>query len=292
MRRNALAQMRDARAKAAANGTATPVDFGFWDDPELLTVDGDAAFEIHFNDMIDDWFGISSAMIVEALIMAGGRDVLVHLNSPGGMVTEGLSIAAQFRQYSGKVTFRVEGLAASAASFVMLSGSEVIIEPSAMVMIHDAWDITIGPAVEHRRVADLLDRISDNIAGTYAAKAGNDAEFWRNEMTKNGDLGSWYIGQEAVDVGLADRVAEVATDDAEESIAAARWSGIFAGAPKQPATQRPPNRAQQQVAPTDLLGRTKATNPDQPTAALAAAGMSAASLDWATFRESLKGLTV
>lgn len=227
MRRNPLAQVRTARMRALAEGTPSPVAF-FWDDPELLTVDGDT-FEIHFNDMIDDWFGISAAMIVEALIAADGRDVLVHLNSPGGMVTEGLAIHSTFKQYAGNVTMRVEGIAASAASFVMLAADQVLIEPNAMVMIHDAWDLTIGPASEHRKTADLLDKVSDNIASMYAGKSGIDQAEWRTAMLEE----TWYVGQEAVEAGLADALTkDNGTAPADDTTTAARWSGIFANVPR------------------------------------------------------------
>jgi ATP-dependent protease ClpP protease subunit len=221
--KNALARVRAARLKALKDtGDVSPVAL-YWDDPELLTDGSGDTFQLWFNDMIDDWFGISAAMIVEALLVADGRDVLVHLNSPGGLVTEGLSIHSTFKQYAGKVTMRVEGLAASAASFVMLAADEVIIEPNAMVMIHDAWDITMGPASEHRKTADFLDKVSDNIASMYAAKSGTDAADWRAAMLEE----TWYIGAEAVDAGLADSVTSDGTE--LETAAASRWSSIYAG---------------------------------------------------------------
>lgn len=229
MKPNALKQLRASRVRALADGSAAPVAFGFWDDPELLTVEGDNRFEIHFNDMIDDWFGISAAMVVEALVTAGGRDVLVHLNSPGGMYTEGLAIHSAFKQYDGEVTFRIAGLAASAASFVMLAGDRIEITDGSLLMIHDAWDLTMGPADEHRRTADLLDKVSDSIAAMYARKAGGEPVDWRGLMREE----TWYAGQEAVDAGLVDAVAdEETTEPAEDSTAAAsvrrEWSGIFA----------------------------------------------------------------
>lgn len=236
---SALTQLRAARMRALLDGNPQPVAFSYWDDPELLTVDSGDTFEIHFNDMIDDWFGISAAMIVEALIAADGRDVLVHINSPGGMVTEGLSIYSQFKQYRGKKIMRVEGLAASAASFVMLAGDEVEVEPNALVMIHDAWDISIGPAAEHRKTADLLDKISDNMAGMYAAKSESlgkprDVVDWRAAMLEE----TWYIGAEAVDAGLVDKVTDYDKPEDDDTSAAARWSGIFAKAPRRPASRR------------------------------------------------------
>lgn len=224
---NPLKQLRAARVKALADGTAAPVAF-FWEDPELLTVEGsDGVFQIYFTDMIDDWFGISASMVVEALLTAGDRDVLVHMNCPGGMVTEGLAIHSAFKQYAGKVTFRVEGMAASAASFVILAGDVVEIEPAAMIMIHDAWDVTVGPASEHRKTADLLDKVSDSIAGMYAEKAGGTRETWRASMIEE----TWYSGQEAVDAGLADTVVEPKKADSKAA-ADPRWRNLFSSAPR------------------------------------------------------------
>lgn len=247
---NTVKQLRAQRVKALADGTAEPVAF-WYDDPELLTVDDGGVFQIYFNDMIDDWFGISSAMITEALLSAGGKDVLVHVNSPGGMVFEGLSIHSAFKQYAGKVTMRVEGLAASAASFIILAGDEVLIEPGAMIMIHDAWDITIGDAAEHRKTADILDKVSDSIATMYAEKAGTGKDDWRAAMIEE----SWYAGEEAVTAGLADTV--VAADGigsgnrADQRPRAQRWSGIFAKMPGRPAAAvtEPPEDDPRPVVP-------------------------------------------
>lgn len=253
---NMIKQLRAQRMKALADSTAAPTAF-FFEEPTLLVDDGDGPFQIYFYDMIDDWFGISAAMVVEALMMADGRDVLVHLDSPGGMVTEGLAIHSTLKQYSGDLTVRVEGLAASAASFVMLAGDSVLIEPNAMVMIHDAWDITIGPASEHRKTADLLDKVSDNIASMYATKAGTDAAEWRTAMLEE----TWYVGEEAVTAGLADALTEEPAEDegggSTGSSTAQRvrneWSGIFAKAPRTtaPVEPDPPAPAPEPDPPAD-----------------------------------------
>jgi ATP-dependent protease ClpP protease subunit len=283
---NTLKQLRAARMKAFKDGgsDAVPVAF-YWDDPELLTDDSGDTFQIWFNDMIDDWFGISAAMIVEALLNADGRDVLVHLNSPGGMVTEGLSIHSTIKQYGGKVTMRVEGMAASAASFVMLAADEVLIEPNAMVMIHDAWDITIGPASEHRKTADLLDKVSNNIASMYAAKSGTDEADWRAAMLEE----TWYIGAEAVDAGLVDSLTEETADtDADKSTAAARWSGIFASAPRWPAAKQAGGLIRPvALIDTDALAAAVA---EQKITIPVAVTPQPAPLDWAAFQTSLKGV--
>lgn len=282
---NPLKQLRGGRAKALAEGTATPVAFGYWDDPELLVDGNSSVFQIWFNDVIDDWFGISAAMIVEALMLADGRDVLVHLNSPGGMVWEALSIHSTFKQYGGKVTMRVEGMVASAASFVMLAGDEVVIEPNACVMIHDAWDITVGPASEHRKTADLLDKVSDNIASMYATKSGTDAATWRAAMLEE----TWYIGQEAVDVGLCDSVVTDDTTAAENAsgFASVKWDGLFAREPGRPTT----SQAAASIV-DDLREAPEPTSETTGQPAAVAAGTPATPLDWAAFHTALKEVTV
>jgi len=283
MRRSPLAQIRASRVKAFKDGSAEPVAF-FWDDPELLTDDSGDVFQIWFNDLIDDWYGISSAMIVEALLTASGRDVLVHLNSPGGMVFEGLSIHSAFKQYAGTVTMRVEGLAASAASFVMLAADEVIIEPNAMVMIHDAWDVTIGGPAEHQKALDLLHKISDNIASMYAEKSGGKAEDWRALMTAE----TWYTGSEALDAGLVDSVSDTVEPAEETAAAKLDWSGIFA-------SPRPPSVRDQLPSDAPPEQRVAASLIDVNALAAAVAAKNAppetpTPLDWSAFHASLKGV--
>lgn len=274
--------------RAYAEGTPSPVAF-FWDDPELLTVDNGDVFELHFNDLIDDWFGISAAMIVEALIVADGRDVLVHMDSPGGMYTEGLAIHSQFKAYTGNVTMRVAGMAASAASVVMLAADRVEITTGSLVMVHDASDYVYGPPAEHRKTADLLDKVSDAMARMYTARAGSTAEAWRALMNEE----TWYIDQEAVDAGLVDAVVgDTAADDS--TAAAARWSSIFASAPNQQAKdRRDPHPTQADVdAAFSVLLKTEPQGAATitPTPVEPAGKPVAAALDWATLQKGLKGL--
>jgi ATP-dependent protease ClpP protease subunit len=172
--------------------------------------DGGGVFEMWIYDVIDSWggyWGVSAKDVVQALQAAGANDVLVHVNSPGGDVFEGLAIYSTLRNHPGTITVRIEGVAASAASFIALAATTVTIEPNAMVMIHDAWGMEAGNAAELRKFADLLDKASQNIAGIYAK--GGDPEPWRDAMKEE----TWYVGQEAVDVGLADSVAVSGGED-------------------------------------------------------------------------------
>jgi ATP-dependent protease ClpP protease subunit len=84
-----------------------------------------------------------------------------------------------------------------------MAGDTLAIEKPAKMMIHDASGLTIGNADDHREMADLLDELSDTIAGIYADRAGGDVAHWRDLMRAE----TWFGAAEAVEAGLADRVA-------------------------------------------------------------------------------------
>jgi len=164
-----------------------------------------------------DW-GVSALDVRDTLAGFGGADLSVRINSPGGDYFEAVAIRTLLAQYPGKVTMRIDGLAASAATVIATAGDHVVMAPGAQYMIHDALTIALGNAAEMRRTADLLDQCSDDIAGFYAAKAGGDAATFRDAMRAE----TWYTAEQAVAAGLAD---ELAGAPAEPAVAAsaARW---------------------------------------------------------------------
>lgn len=150
------------------------------------------------------WFneGVSAIDFVAQLAAIQG-DLVVHINSPGGDVFDGLAIYNSLAQRPGNVTTVVDGLAASAASFIAMAGKTRMVCPGAMFMIHEAAGLCMGNAADMRELADLLDKVSDNLAGIYAERSGR-ADGWRDAMKKE----TWYTADEAVAAGLAHRVAE------------------------------------------------------------------------------------
>lgn len=173
---------------------------------------------------IDSWggfWGVSAAEVADALssLPAGTTDLTLRINSPGGEVFEAVAIMNLLRDHSARVTARVDGLAASAASFLAVSADELIMGGNTELMIHDAWGIAIGNAADMEAYAQLLNSTSDNIASVYDAKAGGGTEHWRDYMLKE----SWFSAEEAVSLGLADSV-NTGTDSepAEDAAPAAR----------------------------------------------------------------------
>jgi ATP-dependent Clp endopeptidase proteolytic subunit ClpP len=170
--------------------------------------------------------GISASTFVADIAAVKG-DLEVHINSPGGNVFEALAIYNALAQRPGNVTTVIDGLAASAASFIAQAGRSRIVAPGAMVMIHDAQGLSIGNAADMRETADLLDKASDNLAGIYEAHTGRPADTWRTAMQAE----TWYTAQEAVEAGLADRLAERPASEDALAVAAEFDLSVFAKAP-------------------------------------------------------------
>ena len=157
--------------------------------------------EIYIYDEIG-LFGVGAADFARELRDLDASELTVHLNSPGGEVFEGFAIYQALRNHKAQVTIQVDSLAASIASVIAMAADKLVMAPRASMMIHDALTVSMGNASEMRQTADLLDKMSDNIAATYADKAGGDASFWRDRMRAE----TWYSAEEALQAGLIDQI--------------------------------------------------------------------------------------
>lgn len=163
------------------------------------------ATRIDIYEEIGGW-GVAASEFVQQLRAIATPEVHLHVNSPGGSVFDGVAIYNALVQHPARVTAYVDGLAASAASFIVQSADEVIMNPGSMMMVHDAIGMTWGNALDHTTMAGLLGQVSDSIADLYAKRAGGEAADWRAVMEENGGEGRWYTADQAVAAGLADRV--------------------------------------------------------------------------------------
>ncbi|GGL27615.1 Clp protease ClpP [Phycicoccus endophyticus] len=184
-----------------------------------VKVDGSKATVRIYQD-VDDWggpWGLSATELTDELdAMPEDVDTIeLRINSYGGMVFEAVTMMNALRAHRARVVAVVEGLAASAASFLAVSADETVMMPSSRMMLHAAWGIGIGNASDMRAMADLLDNLTLDIAEVYAAKTGETADVWLDRLQED----RWYSAQEAVDAGLADRVEtpKKTPDDAESS---------------------------------------------------------------------------
>lgn len=186
----------------------------------------------------EDWWGdgVSANRIAAALRSLGGDDVTVHINSPGGDMFEGLAIYNLLREYQGKVTVKVLGLAASAASIIAMAGDEVQIGRGAFLMIHNAWIVAAGNRNDFREYADYLEPFDKAMADIYAARSGMPVEEIQSLMDKESFIG----GGDSVEKGLADALlsSDEITSDDESPAAAIRKIDAFLAKGGMPRSER------------------------------------------------------
>lgn len=161
--------------------------------------------EIRIYDEIGFWGTTAEAFMAELDAAAvEAAEIIVSLNSPGGDVFDAFSIYNALRRYANKVTTRIDGVAASAASLIAMAGDQIIMPDNAMMMIHNAWIITGGTAEDLRTTADMMDKIRDGVVAAYARKSGQEP----NKVVEMMDATTWLSALEAQALGFCDLIEE------------------------------------------------------------------------------------
>lgn len=167
-----------------------------------------ATAKLYVYDLIGG-YELDAQEFVKAVHAVDAKTIDLHVNSPGGFVYDAVAMYEALHEHPATVHTHIDGLAASAASFVALAGDQVDIAKGGRMMIHDAQGIGIGGPNDMREYADLLDAVSNDIATYYADRAGGKPSTWRAAMQAT----TWFSASEAVDAGLADRVTGTNTSE-------------------------------------------------------------------------------
>lgn len=160
-------------------------------------------------DPIDDWgadWGVSAKEFVSVLdaLPDDTKEIRLLVNSPGGHVWDGLAILNALRSHPARVVAVVEGIAASAASFIAAGADELLMMPNARLMVHRAWGGCLGNSVDMQKMSADLAGEDRNLASIYAGKSGGTVDEWLAVMTDE----TFLSAEEAVERGLADRIVE------------------------------------------------------------------------------------
>lgn len=166
----------------------------------LLAATADTPAEILVYDEIGFW-GITATDFAAAFKAAGSGPVNVRINSPGGDVFDGLAIYNMILAH-GDVTTYVDGLAASAASYIAMGGKTVNMAEASQMMIHNAWSLTIGNQAEHVKQAGVLAKIDGTLASIYASRTGKTTDDVAAMMAAE----TWMTATEAKADGFCDNV--------------------------------------------------------------------------------------
>lgn len=149
--------------------------------------------------------GVSAkGFLAELGALPEGTPIDLRLNSPGGSIFDAVAIYNAIKRHEGTVTVWIDGIAASAASYVAMAGDEIVMPENTFLMIHDPAGIVMGTASDMRAMAEALDKVGDSLAAGYAAKSGRSTD----EIAALMAAETWLDATEALALGFADRLAE------------------------------------------------------------------------------------
>ena len=160
-----------------------------------LTIDGVIAEESWFDDDV-------TPKLFREQLNAGTGDVVIWVNSPGGDCVAASQIYTMLMEYKGRVTVKIDGIAASAASVIAMAGTEVLMAPTSLLMIHNPLTVAIGDSEEMQKAIAMLDEVKESIINAYELKTGMS----RAKLAHLMDAETWMNAQKAIELGFADGI--------------------------------------------------------------------------------------
>lgn len=147
--------------------------------------------------------GITATRFAQDLRALGNVSTLdVRINSEGGDVFAGKAMYSLLNEHKAEVVMHVDGLAASAASFVAMAGDRIEISEGGFMMIHDVYGACRGGAEDMRAYAALLDNANSSVIDVYAARTANDKAKIKKWMAEE----TWFNAADAVANKFADKM--------------------------------------------------------------------------------------
>lgn len=207
---------------------------------------GDDKAEVLIYGPIGDWFweGISARAFAEQLSAITASEIVVRINSDGGVVDDGVAIHSALTTHPARITTVVDGIAASIASLIFMAGDTRRMFPSARLMVHAPLTWTGGNAALHRKVADALDITAEAMLPSYLAHAKDEAAV-RTMLTDGED--HYLTAARAVELGLASEIVETVKPAPDDTAAAAALLSYVHAISTAPADVSPTLRARIQA---------------------------------------------
>ena len=159
----------------------------------ILELSGVIASESWFDDEV-------SPVQFKSDLMAGSGDITVWINSPGGDCVAAAQIYNMLMEYPHEVTVKIDGIADSAASVIAMAGTQVLMSPVSMMMIHNPQVCAFGDHVDMAKAIDMLDAVKDSIINAYEIKTGMS----RAKLSHLMDAETWMDAGKAAEMGFCD----------------------------------------------------------------------------------------
>ena len=160
---------------------------------------------LHLNGTIaeESWFDddVTPQLFREEL-ESGSGDITIWINSPGGDCVAAAQIYNMLMDYKGSVTVKIDGIAASAASVIAMAGTEVLMSPVGMLMIHNPMTVAMGDADEMEKAIEMLGSVKESILNAYEIKTGLS----RAKLAHLMDAETWMDANKALELGFIDGI--------------------------------------------------------------------------------------
>jgi len=149
-----------------------------------------------------EWDATSPRSVQNQMENTNGEDIEVEINSGGGSVFDASEIYTSLKEYQGKVTSKIVGIAASAASVIAMAADHLMMSPTSQMMIHNASSYSNGDYRDMNHMADILKNVNQTVANAYKLKSGMSD----SELLKLMNAETWFTPQQALDRGLIDEI--------------------------------------------------------------------------------------
>jgi ATP-dependent Clp protease protease subunit len=150
----------------------------------------------------DLWGGVSAKTFANDLAQITAPVIHLRINSPGGDVFDARAMVTALRQHPSRIIAHVDGLAASAASYIAMACDEIEMAQGAFLMIHNAWGVVVGNRHNLLEMAVTLEKVDASILADYQSRSQQSAEVIQDWM----DAETWFTAAEALEAGFVDRV--------------------------------------------------------------------------------------
>ena len=172
--------------------------------------DGEAELLLYGEISDASWYGdeVTPKKFADDLAACGGKNLTVRVNSPGGDVFAAQAIYNQLKAYSGKVTVKIDGMCASAATVIACAGETVIMPSNTIYMIHNPKSAMLGyyDAVQLGKVSDRLMTVKQTIVNVYMGRVGNALS--EVQVKHKMDSEEWMTADKAKEYGFVDEIAD------------------------------------------------------------------------------------
>ena len=150
---------------------------------------------------------VANAIVAQLLLLDSEnpeKDIMLYINSPGGVITAGMAIYDTMNLIKADVSTICLGEAASMGSFLLSSGTKGkrLSLPSARIMIHQPLGGAQGQATDIELEAKEILRMKDQLTRILAENSGQELE----KVQKDCERDYYMSAAQAVEYGLIDKV--------------------------------------------------------------------------------------